>query len=54
MTVNPGWARPQQGRFRLPRLPVLGGTTPSSLLSQITAARATVTVPAAYSGPGIA
>jgi peptidoglycan/xylan/chitin deacetylase (PgdA/CDA1 family) len=54
MTVNPGWARPQQDRFRLPRLPVLGGTTPSSLLSQITAARATVTVPPAYSGPGVA
>ncbi len=47
MTVNPGWASPQQDRFRLPRLPVLAGTTPSRLLSQITAARATVTVPPA-------
>jgi peptidoglycan/xylan/chitin deacetylase (PgdA/CDA1 family) len=51
-TVNPGWASPQQDRFRLPRLPVLGGTSPSSLLSQIASARADTTVPAAYSGPG--
>ncbi|HWE09153.1 MAG TPA: polysaccharide deacetylase family protein [Solirubrobacteraceae bacterium] len=53
-TVNPGWASSQQDRFRLPRLPVLGGTSPSTLLSQIAAARATTTVPVAYSGPGVA
>jgi peptidoglycan/xylan/chitin deacetylase (PgdA/CDA1 family) len=53
-TVNPGWASSQQDRFRLPRLPVLGGTSPATLLSQIDSARATTTVPVAYSGPGVA
>jgi hypothetical protein len=53
-TVNPGWASSQQDRFRLPRLPVLGGTSPANLLSQIATARATTTIPVAYSGPGIA
>lgn len=53
-TVIPGWAGPQQNRFSLPRLPVLGGTSPTALLGQIAAARSNTTVPPAYSGPGIA
>ena len=53
-TVNPGWARPQQDRFRLPRLVVMGGTTPSQLLAQINSARTTTSVPSAFSGVGLA
>ena len=53
-TVIPAWAGPQQDRFSLPRLAVLGGTSPSALLAQIAAARSNGTVPTAYSGPGIA
>ena len=53
-TVIPAWASPQQDRFSLPRLPVLGGTSPSALLAQIAAARSNATAPPAYSGPGIA
>jgi Polysaccharide deacetylase len=53
-TVNPGWASPQQDRFRLPRLVVVAGTSPAQLLAQIAAARSTASVPASYSGPGLA
>ena len=53
-TVNPGWASPQQDRFRLPRLVVVAGTSPSQLLAQIAAAKSTTSVPASYSGPGLA
>ena len=53
-TVNPGWAGPQEDRFRLPRLVVVAGTSPSQLLAQIAAAKSATTVPAAYSGPGLA
>ena len=53
-TVIPAWAGPQQDRFSLPRLAVLGGTSPSALSAQIAAARSNGTVPTAYSGPGIA
>jgi peptidoglycan/xylan/chitin deacetylase (PgdA/CDA1 family) len=52
-TIVPGWASPQQDRFRLPRLQVLGGTTPTQLLSQIAAATATTSAPPAASGSGI-
>jgi biofilm PGA synthesis lipoprotein PgaB len=38
-TVAPGWARPTSDRFRLPRLRVLGGTSPAALQRQIAAAR---------------
>ena len=31
-TVIPGWAGPASDSYRLPRLRVLGGTTPSALL----------------------
>jgi peptidoglycan/xylan/chitin deacetylase (PgdA/CDA1 family) len=53
-TVNPGWASPRADRFRLPRLAVVAGTTPSQLLSQIAAAQANTSVPSAYSGVGLA
>ncbi len=49
-----GWASPQQDRFRLPRLEVVGGTSPSQLLSQIASAQATTSAPPSYSGPGTA
>jgi hypothetical protein len=38
LTTVPGWANPKDDRFRLPRLAVVGGTSPSQLLSQITSA----------------
>jgi peptidoglycan/xylan/chitin deacetylase (PgdA/CDA1 family) len=53
-TIVPGWASPQEDRFRLPRLQVLGGTTATQLLSQIAAAKATTSAPSADSGSGIA
>ena len=52
-TVNPGWANPQQNRFRLPRLVVVAGTSPAQLLAQIAAAKATTSVPPSHSGPGL-
>lgn len=54
VTVNPGWASPQQDRFSLPRLVVTGGTSPSQLLTQISSAMATTSVPPSYSGQGLA
>ena len=53
-TVNPGWASPQQDRFRLPRLVVVAGTSPAQLLAQIATAKATTSIPASHSGPGLA
>jgi peptidoglycan/xylan/chitin deacetylase (PgdA/CDA1 family) len=53
-TVIPGWASAQDDRYRLPRLPVAGGTAPAKLLAQISAANTKAPVPAAYSGPGVA
>jgi peptidoglycan/xylan/chitin deacetylase (PgdA/CDA1 family) len=53
-TVNPGWASPQQDRFRLPRLAVTAGTTPSQLLAQIATAKATTSIPSTYTGIGLA
>jgi peptidoglycan/xylan/chitin deacetylase (PgdA/CDA1 family) len=47
-TVVPGWARPRDDLYRLPRLRVLGGTTPRALLEQIAAARTAPRAPAAY------
>jgi peptidoglycan/xylan/chitin deacetylase (PgdA/CDA1 family) len=51
-TVIPGWASPQGDRFRLPRLQVVGGTSPSQLLSQIASAQQSTPAPAAFHGPG--
>jgi peptidoglycan/xylan/chitin deacetylase (PgdA/CDA1 family) len=53
-TVNPGWASPQQSRFQLPGLVVVGGTSPSQLLAQVMAAQSTTSVPPSYSGTGLA
>jgi peptidoglycan/xylan/chitin deacetylase (PgdA/CDA1 family) len=47
-TVVPGWARPDEDPFRLPRLRVLGGTTGPQLLGQIAAARSEPAPPASY------
>jgi peptidoglycan/xylan/chitin deacetylase (PgdA/CDA1 family) len=47
-TVVPGWARRTDDPYRLPRLRVLGGTTPDELLAQIEAARHAPTTPLAY------
>jgi peptidoglycan/xylan/chitin deacetylase (PgdA/CDA1 family) len=49
-TVVPGWASPQGDRFRLPRLQVVGGTSPSELLSQIASAVQDTSTPAASAG----
>jgi peptidoglycan/xylan/chitin deacetylase (PgdA/CDA1 family) len=51
-TLVAGWASPQADRFRLPRLDVVGGTTPPKLISQITAASQTTTTPPADQGTG--
>jgi peptidoglycan/xylan/chitin deacetylase (PgdA/CDA1 family) len=48
MTVVPGWASPGEDPFRLPRLRVLGGTSPSALLAQIATAQAAGAPPAVY------
>ncbi|MCL2769781.1 MAG: polysaccharide deacetylase family protein [Solirubrobacterales bacterium] len=47
-TVVPGWAAPSQDPYRLPRLRVLGGTTPSALIAQIAAASTAAPPPASY------
>ena len=47
-TIVPGWASPQESRFRLPRVQVTGGTSPSALLSQIAAAATTTSAPTSF------
>jgi peptidoglycan/xylan/chitin deacetylase (PgdA/CDA1 family) len=47
-TVVPGWASRGDDSFRLPRLRVLGGTSPSALLAQIAAVQASAAPPATY------
>lgn len=49
-TVVPGWAGPESDSYRLPRLRVLGGTSPESLLSELQAIRNDPSPPASYSG----
>jgi peptidoglycan/xylan/chitin deacetylase (PgdA/CDA1 family) len=49
-TVVPGWAGPESDPYRLPRLRVLGGTSPESLLSELAAIRDDPAPPASYSG----
>jgi peptidoglycan/xylan/chitin deacetylase (PgdA/CDA1 family) len=48
MTVVPGWASPSDDPFALPRLRVLGGTSPSALLSQIASAQGASAPPPTY------
>jgi peptidoglycan/xylan/chitin deacetylase (PgdA/CDA1 family) len=47
-TVIPGWASPSSDPFRLPRLRVLAGTSPSSLLAQIASAQSSAPPPPSY------
>jgi len=49
-TVISGWASAPQDRFRLPRLQVVSGTSPSQLLSQVAAAQVSPDIPSTYSG----
>jgi peptidoglycan/xylan/chitin deacetylase (PgdA/CDA1 family) len=49
-TVVPGWARPADDRYRLPRLRVVRGTSPQQLLGQIAASARNTFRPASY-GP---
>ncbi len=47
-TVIPGWASRVDDSYRLPRLRVLGGTSPASLLAQIATYQSAASPPAAY------
>jgi peptidoglycan/xylan/chitin deacetylase (PgdA/CDA1 family) len=47
-TVVPGWATPAEDPYALPRLRVLGGTSPSALLAQIATAEAAGAPPSSY------
>ncbi len=49
-TVVPGWAGPASDPFKLPRLRVLGGTSPSALLTQIADTRTAASPPGSYGG----
>ena len=49
-TVVPGWASPESDPYRLPRLRVLGGTSPESLLNELAAIRNDPAPPPSYSG----
>ncbi len=45
-TVVPGWASPSDDPYRLPRLRVLGGTSPEELLAELAAIRSNPAPPA--------
>jgi peptidoglycan/xylan/chitin deacetylase (PgdA/CDA1 family) len=47
-TVVPGWASRSDDPYRLPRLRVLGGTSPSALLAQISGAESAPEPPTSY------
>jgi peptidoglycan/xylan/chitin deacetylase (PgdA/CDA1 family) len=49
-TVIPGWGQPNGDPYRLPRLRVLGGTSPQALLSEIAAIREHAAPPVSYTG----
>ncbi len=49
-TVVPGWAGATSDMYRLPRLRVLGGTSPSALLAQIASSESAAAPPGAYGG----
>jgi hypothetical protein len=53
-TVVPGWANRAEDPYRLPRLRVLGGTSPSALLQQISTYQSAGAPPASYGGAGTA
>jgi peptidoglycan/xylan/chitin deacetylase (PgdA/CDA1 family) len=54
MTVVPGWASRSEDPYRLPRLRVSGGTSPSALLKQIADAQSSSAPPASYGSTGTA
>jgi peptidoglycan/xylan/chitin deacetylase (PgdA/CDA1 family) len=47
-TVVPGWASPTEDPYRLPRLRVLGATSPTELLSELAAIRSNPPPPTSY------
>ena len=47
-TVVPGWACPASDPYRLPRLRVVRGTSPSALLAEIASIRADAPPPASF------
>jgi peptidoglycan/xylan/chitin deacetylase (PgdA/CDA1 family) len=49
-TVIPGWAAPEENRYRLHRLRVLGGTSAQSLLSLIEGSHSNPPAPESYGG----
>lgn len=49
-TVSPGWASPGNDPYRLPRLRVPGGTSPTALLDQIGSTRSAAAPAGAYGG----
>jgi peptidoglycan/xylan/chitin deacetylase (PgdA/CDA1 family) len=49
-TVVPGWASSASDPYRLPRLRVLGGTSPQALVAQIASARGSAAPPSSYGG----
>jgi peptidoglycan/xylan/chitin deacetylase (PgdA/CDA1 family) len=53
-TVIPGWANRGEDPYRLPRLRVLGGTSPTALLQQIAQYESAGTPPPSYGGAGTA
>jgi peptidoglycan/xylan/chitin deacetylase (PgdA/CDA1 family) len=53
-TVVPGWAGPSNDPYRLPRLRVLGGTSPSALLGQLASTKSASPPPGSYGGAGAA
>ncbi|HJS95070.1 MAG TPA: polysaccharide deacetylase family protein [Solirubrobacteraceae bacterium] len=53
-TVIPGWANRSEDPYRLPRLRVLGGTSPTALLQQIAQYESAAAPPASYGGAGTA
>jgi peptidoglycan/xylan/chitin deacetylase (PgdA/CDA1 family) len=53
-TVIPGWANRGEDPYRLPRLRVLGGTSPAALLEQIAQAQGNSAPPGSYGGAGTA
>lgn len=52
LTVIPGWASPADDPFRLPRVRVNGGTSPSALLAEIASAQSAPAAPTSYGGAG--
>jgi peptidoglycan/xylan/chitin deacetylase (PgdA/CDA1 family) len=53
-TVVPGWASPSNDAYRLPRLRVLGGTSPAALLEQIASSQSAAAPPDSYGAAGTA